>query len=87
MKYLLGKNCPGVEFCYEYALKNQQVELVKLLYEGYNFKRRSLFDIAFKKWSKDPYNQQKREILAYLQRQGCPQNSSFDIDDDDDDDE
>ncbi|GFH55020.1 hypothetical protein CTEN210_11496 [Chaetoceros tenuissimus] len=81
MKYLLGKKCPGEEYCYEYALKNQQVEVVKLLYKGYNFKQKDLFDIAFKKWLTDPTNQQKRDILAYLQRHGCPQNNTFDYED------
>ncbi|GFH55018.1 hypothetical protein CTEN210_11494 [Chaetoceros tenuissimus] len=79
MKYLLSKNCPGVGYCYEYAIKNQQVEIVKLLYERHNnLKRRDLFDIAFMKWFKDPSNRKKRDILAYLQRQGCPQNNTFD---------
>ncbi|GFH54999.1 hypothetical protein CTEN210_11475 [Chaetoceros tenuissimus] len=78
MKYLLSKNCPGAEYCFEYAIENQQVEIVKFLYESHDFKQRSFFDMAFREWFKDPSNQQKREILAYLQRQGCPQSSTFD---------
>ena len=40
-----------------------------------------LFYWAFHSWFEDPFNQQKREILSYLQKRGVPQGTILDYHD------